>query len=423
MEAFPLYSHPSSPKVFTQPQLFACLLLKVFYKTDYRGIEAQLREIPALHQWIGLCDRVPDHSTLHRAAGRLLRAAHCDKLLAAIVKLMMPRRKRVRLAAMDASGFESHHVSRYFVERRARGLKGLKNQHYQTTTYQRFPKLAVLADCSNHLVLAMRMSRGPSPDHAYLPSVPVTFHLLLRNATKHALDGPLQSFRRKVDVYCYDTSEAFKDVRVRLGSHISMATMDRIFLPSLLSDVSRVIYLDVDVSLRGDLSALAGADVGPRGICARLSPHRLFSNISTSMRSWGHKSCEDAVAEAGGDWLSFNAGVMVLDLELLRTLDFVDSCCDWVERFGVNDQIACTMFARGDFARLAPAWNTFAVHEWNQFAFAKIVHWAGPRKPWSHNVPLGVCWWDDHARTRNFLSDSDVDENPRRRITRRIRQR
>lgn len=54
MEAFPLYSHRSSPKVFTQPQLFACLVLKVFYRTDYRGIEEQLRDIPALRQWIGL---------------------------------------------------------------------------------------------------------------------------------------------------------------------------------------------------------------------------------------------------------------------------------------------------------------------------------------------------------------------------------
>jgi hypothetical protein len=171
MEAFPLYSHPNSPKVFTQPQLFACLVLKVFYKTDYRGVEAQLHDLPALRQWIGLRERVPDHSTLHKAASRMLRAAHCDKLLEAIVKLMMPRRKRVKLAAMDASGFESHHVSRYFIARRARGQKGLKNQHYQTTTYQRFPKLAVLADCSNHLVLAMRMGRGPSPDHAYLPAL------------------------------------------------------------------------------------------------------------------------------------------------------------------------------------------------------------------------------------------------------------
>src|SRR5262245_3249022 len=32
------YAHRFSPKTYTQPQLFACLVLKTFLKTDYRGI-------------------------------------------------------------------------------------------------------------------------------------------------------------------------------------------------------------------------------------------------------------------------------------------------------------------------------------------------------------------------------------------------
>ena len=38
--ALPLYSHRHSPKKFTQHQLFACLVLKNFLKTDYRGLVA-----------------------------------------------------------------------------------------------------------------------------------------------------------------------------------------------------------------------------------------------------------------------------------------------------------------------------------------------------------------------------------------------
>ena len=37
-EAFSDYSHRYSPHKFTQPQLFACLVLKEFEKKDYRGI-------------------------------------------------------------------------------------------------------------------------------------------------------------------------------------------------------------------------------------------------------------------------------------------------------------------------------------------------------------------------------------------------
>ena len=36
------YSHPNSPKVYTQPQLFACLVMRLFWKTSYEGVVAQL---------------------------------------------------------------------------------------------------------------------------------------------------------------------------------------------------------------------------------------------------------------------------------------------------------------------------------------------------------------------------------------------
>jgi len=53
-EALPLYSHECSPKKFTQPQLFACLVLKKFYKTDYRGIAAILADNSDLRQTLGI---------------------------------------------------------------------------------------------------------------------------------------------------------------------------------------------------------------------------------------------------------------------------------------------------------------------------------------------------------------------------------
>jgi hypothetical protein len=42
------YAHKFSPKVYTQPQLFACLALKVFFKTDYRGLTQLLHDLTDL---------------------------------------------------------------------------------------------------------------------------------------------------------------------------------------------------------------------------------------------------------------------------------------------------------------------------------------------------------------------------------------
>src|SRR5688572_24827610 len=83
--ALPTYSHRSSPKTFTQPQLFACLALKTFHKTDFRGVAAILHDMPGLVAELGL-KRVPHFSTLHKAAGRLLRAASAGKLLGQTIR-------------------------------------------------------------------------------------------------------------------------------------------------------------------------------------------------------------------------------------------------------------------------------------------------------------------------------------------------
>jgi hypothetical protein len=162
-EALPQYSHRFSPKVFTQAQLFVCLVLKEFFKTDYRGIAAILADTPDLRQVIGL-KKTPHFTTVQKASRRLLRNANVQRLLNATVARARPRsrrkrRPRVRRAALDSSGFEAHHVSHYFVRRRAKGGK-----HWQTTTYKRFPKLAALCDCSCHVVLSAVAGRGPGPD-------------------------------------------------------------------------------------------------------------------------------------------------------------------------------------------------------------------------------------------------------------------
>jgi hypothetical protein len=170
-EALPDYAHRFSPKIFTQPQLFVCLVYMVMQRTDYRGVEAHLADLPGIREWIGL-KRAPDHSTLHRAAQRFFGVSITDKLLKATIELMMSRackRKIVRQAAADSTGMETGHRSAYFVRRRARGHKEAKNPLYQTTTYTRFPKLSLLIDCANHMILSVLTGTGPKPDIGDLP--------------------------------------------------------------------------------------------------------------------------------------------------------------------------------------------------------------------------------------------------------------
>ena len=72
--AIPAYSSKFSRRDFTQHQLFACLVLKDFFRTDYRGIVAYLEDLSDLREALGL-KKVPHYSTLAYADERLGQAA------------------------------------------------------------------------------------------------------------------------------------------------------------------------------------------------------------------------------------------------------------------------------------------------------------------------------------------------------------
>lgn len=160
-QALPAYRHKFSPKKFTQPQLMACLVLKEFLRTDYRGLAAHLADHPDLCEAIGL-KAVPHFTTFQKAAARLLAAVPGRKMFDAVLAYARRAgviRRTVALAAVDGTGLESRHTSRYYVRRRSRD-----GDTDAARTYAHFPKVVLVVDCASHLVLAAVPGRGPGSD-------------------------------------------------------------------------------------------------------------------------------------------------------------------------------------------------------------------------------------------------------------------
>jgi transposase len=196
------YSHPRSPQKFTQPQLFACLVLKAFFQTDYRGIEKILEEWSDLREVIGIKE-VPHFTTLQKAEKRILDKSNTQELLRKTIETALTKQQMkriVELAAIDGSGFESRHISHYFVRRRSRH----NTSHFQDITYTKFPKLGVLCDCSSHMTLALSVGRGPSPDIRHFASV-------LRDAVSKI------SIRKLLADAGYDAEHAHQFARNKCG--------------------------------------------------------------------------------------------------------------------------------------------------------------------------------------------------------------
>ena len=154
----PDYAHRFSPRKFTQPQLFACLVLKTFLKTDYRGVAVHLADHTDLRVVLGLTG-VPHFTTFQKASRRLLRRPVARRLFRTTVRRFLKRRQRVQRAALDSTGLDCGHASRYYIRRRNGTAK-----RWQTVAYSRYAKLESAFDCRTHLMIGVLASRGPRVD-------------------------------------------------------------------------------------------------------------------------------------------------------------------------------------------------------------------------------------------------------------------
>lgn len=143
------YSHAKSPKVFTQPQLLTCLILKAYTKASYRGVIELLALMPAVYEAIGL-RQLPDHSTLCKFAERKDVQAIVDRCLARLVK-EVGASERIVEAAADSTGMETSAASVHFM-----AASGRKRR--------RFVKLSMVVICGLLLPAALDVDFGPSSD-------------------------------------------------------------------------------------------------------------------------------------------------------------------------------------------------------------------------------------------------------------------
>jgi hypothetical protein len=158
--AVPAHRHPFSPKKFTQPQLLACLVLKEFLRLDYRGLAAHLADHADLCDQIGL-ETVPHFTTFQKAAQRLLASVPGRRMFDAVLERAAQdrtRKRRVSLAAVDGTGMESRHVSRYYAKRRSAGDVD------PARTYAYYPKVVFVVDCQSRMILSAVPGRGPASD-------------------------------------------------------------------------------------------------------------------------------------------------------------------------------------------------------------------------------------------------------------------
>ena len=142
------FPHTNAPKKFTQPQLFACLVLKAHLGCTYRRTEELLTLMPAVREAIGL-RAVPRFTTLQSFADRPEIMALIDGVLASIGRAIAERTPQD--AALDGTGLEATSASAHFISRAGR----------KRTKYV---KLLLGVLCASVIPVSLVVDWGPSHD-------------------------------------------------------------------------------------------------------------------------------------------------------------------------------------------------------------------------------------------------------------------
>lgn len=183
-------------------------------------------------------------------------------------------------------------------------------------------------------------------------------------------------------------------------SHITISTMDRLLLPALLPSVNRLIYLDIDMIVLGDLKELHDLDLKGKAVGARASLTKGYGqfhkHILRAAKRLPYEKAWDlrrrALSSHDMSHAAFNAGLLVLDLERMRSDEFCEEIIPYATEYGLNDQEALNIYAASNWESVPTGWNVFPRQE--MISDPKLIHWAGTIKPWETGVVSHRAEWE-----------------------------
>lgn len=209
--------------------------------------------------------------------------------------------------------------------------------------------------------------------------------------------------RERVEAAIVDGSQsiAWIDPRLkplenlRVDHHITVASYFRLLIPEALpSELSRCLYLDADLIVRKSLEELWSSSLGGSALGAIQD-----SGVQTVGSDSGLLNYREL--RLLGDEEYFNAGVLLMDLDLWRSKDLADQALRYAreqyEFIRWHDQDALNAIFAGDWHKLDSKWNKivspvglYAEHD-TDYSQAAVVHYATSAKPWhiDYSHPAG----------------------------------
>ena len=261
-----------------------------------------------------------------------------------------------------------------------------------------------------------------STDDVYLPFLDIAISSLIANASKEYeyrivvlntglnednVRKVMQNERAGFKIDFVDISKQLESIKKRFKNvyHFSVVTYYRLFIASLFPQYDKVIYLDCDLVVLGDISKLYNIDLGDNILGA--GPEQFVQNTD-EFRLYADKAL-------GVDPDKYvNAGVMLINFKEFRKNKIEEKFVKLITEYDFDlldpDQAFLNYLCANKIHILPNGWNKEPMPLECE-GDLNIVHYALYKKPWQYDdVMYGEHFWN-YAKNSHFYDEICLMKN------------
>lgn len=218
------------------------------------------------------------------------------------------------------------------------------------------------------------------------------------------LDGGIQqpSKRRiiktlnseQIDIHWVQPNEVLLK-NLTASRHLTITTYYRLLIPQIVPEnFDKVIYLDSDTIVKGDLEQLWNTEIGDNYVLAVQDDNQLYISMSGGLRNYRELGIDP-------NWKYFNAGLLVINLKKWRIDNIGSKVVEFIEQnkqyVRDHDQDGLNGVLAGQWEELDPRWNQmpriYTYSSWQESPYKEevydallhdpyLIHYTTPPKPW-----------------------------------------
>jgi len=244
------------------------------------------------------------------------------------------------------------------------------------------------------------------------------FHRDITSESMQLLIGEFAD-RKNIHIRFYDISSRYEEYKnLFTRGHFAIETYFRLFIQDIMTSYKKVLYLDGDMVINADVAELYETDIKGYLLAACPDPDTagLYNGFEPQKKDY-----MDNVLKIKKPYEYFQAGVILFNLdEMRRTLD-VNSLLKFAASYEweLLDQDVLNFIAQGKTKLVDMSWNV--MYDWRRIRLKKIValapislydayvkarqnpkivHYAGPEKPWHEpEGDFATLYWQAARRS------------------------